>query len=200
MIYGYARVSTQMQAQNGNSLESQEKELRANGAEIIYKDTYTGTKSDRPEFGKLLSEIKTGDTLIVCKLDRFARNAEDAIHIIKDLVNRKITVNILNMGIADNTPMGKLMVTILSGFAEFERDLIVERTQEGKAIAKQRPGYREGRKPKFSKEKIDLALSLLEKNSYKQVEKMTGISKSTLIRAKRKLKQEALLKEDEKNM
>lgn len=200
MVYGYARVSTRGQAKDGNSLEAQEQELRANGAEIIYKDAYTGTKADRPEFKKLLDEIKTGDTLIVCKLDRFARNAEDAIHIIKDLVNRDITVNILNMGIADNKPMGKFMITILSGFAEFERDLIVERTQEGKAIAKQKPGYREGRKPKYTQAQINHALSLLEKNSYRQVTEMTGISKSTLIRAKReKLKQELLLKEDEKS-
>ncbi len=186
MIYGYARVSTRGQAKDGNSLEAQEQELRAKGAEIVYKDTYTGTKAERPQFEKLLSEIKTGDTLIVCKLDRFARNAEDAIRIIKDLVNREITVNILNMGIADNSPMGKLMITILSGFAEFERDLIVERTQEGKAIARQKEGYREGRPNKYGKEQIEHALELLQAHSYKQVEAMTGISKSTLIRAKRK--------------
>ena len=185
MIYGYARVSTRGQAKDGNSLEAQEQELRAKGAEVIYKDSYTGTKADRPQVNVLLGKIKSGDTLIVCKLDRFARNAEDAIHIIKDLVSKEITVNILNMGIADNSPMGKLMVTILSGFAEFERDLIVERTQEGKAIARQKPDYREGRPKKYGKEQIKHALKLLENHSYKQVEEMTGISKSTLIRAKR---------------
>ena len=190
MVYGYARVSTRGQAKDGNSLEAQEQELRANGAEIIYKDAYTGTKADRPEFKKLLDEIKTGDTLIVCKLDRFARNAEDAIHIIKDLVNRDITVNILNMGIADNKPMGKFMITILSGFAEFERDLIIERTQAGKEIARQRPDYREGRRKKYGKERIEHALSLLEQHSYTQVVEMTGISKSTLIRAKREKEKE----------
>lgn len=186
MIYGYARVSTRGQAKDGNSLEVQEQELRAKGAEVIYSDSYTGTKADRPQFIALLGEIKSGDTLIVCKIDRFARNAEDAIHIIKDLVNREITVNILNMGIADNSPMGRLMVTILSGFAEFERDMIVERTQEGKEIARQNPNYREGRPKKYGKEQIKHALELLEINSYKQVEEMTGISKSTLIRAKKK--------------
>lgn len=186
MIYGYARVSTRGQTKDGNSLEAQEQELRVKGAEVIYKDSYTGVKADRPQFNELLNKIQSGDTLIVCKLDRFARNAEDAIRIIKDLVNRKITVNILNMGIADNSPMGKLMITILSGFAEFERDMIVERTQEGKAIARQKEGYREGRPKKYGKEQIKHALELLESHSYKQVEEMTGISKSTLIRAKRK--------------
>lgn len=70
-------------------------------------------------------------------------------------------------------------------FAEFERDMIVERTQEGKAIARQQPGYREGRPKKYTKKQIDHAIELLEDKSYKQVEEMTGISKSTLIRAKR---------------
>ena len=200
MIYGYARVSTRGQARDGNSLEAQEQELRANGAEIIYKDAYTGATAERPEFTKLLDEIKEGDTLIVSKIDRFARNAGDAIRIINDLVKKEIKVYILNMGIADNTPPGKLMITILSGFAEFERDLIIERTQAGKEIARQNPNYREGRPKKYGKERIEHALSLLEKNSYTQVVEMTGISKSTLIRAKReKLKQE-LLKEDEQSL
>ena len=185
MIYGYARVSTRGQAKDGNSLEVQEQELRANGAEIIYKDAYTGATSERPEFKKLLSELKEGDTLIVSKIDRFARNAGDAIRIINDLVKKEIKVYILNMGIADNTPPGKLMITILSGFAEFERDLIIERTQAGKEIARQRPDYREGRPKKYGKERIEHALSLLEQHSYTQVVEMTGISKSTLIRAKR---------------
>ena len=77
------------------------------------------------------------------------------------------------------------MRNMLLAFAEFERDLIIERTQEGKAIARQKDGYREGRPPKFSKQQIDHALELLEKHSYSQVEQMTGISKSTLVRKKR---------------
>ena len=186
MIYGYARVSTRGQAKDGNSLEVQEQELRANGAEIIYKDAYTGATSERPEFKKLLSELKEGDTLIVSKIDRFARNAEDAIRIIKDLLKHNIKIYILNIGLVEsNSTMGNLLITILSGFAEFERDLIIERTQAGKEIARQRPDYREGRPKKYGKERIEHALSLLEQHSYTQVVEMTGISKSTLIRAKR---------------
>lgn len=191
MIYGYARVSTRGQARDGNSLEAQEQELRANGAEIIYKDAYTGAKADRPEFKKLLSELKEGDTLIVSKIDRFARNAGDAITIINKLVNDKIRVHVLNMGIADDTASGRLMITILSGFAEFERDLIIERTQAGKEIARQRPDYREGRPRKYPQAVIDTALKELETKTYRQVCDEYRISKSTLIRAKReKLKQE----------
>lgn len=200
MVYGYARVSTRGQARDGNSLEAQEQELRANGAEIIYKDAYTGATSERPEFKKLLSELKEGDTLIVSKIDRFARNAGDAITIINKLVNDKIKVHVLNMGIADNTAPGRLMITILSGFAEFERDLIIERTQAGKEIARQNPNYREGRPKKFPQVVIDSALQALETKTYRQVCDEYRISKSTLVRAKReKLKQE-LLKEDEKSL
>jgi len=185
MVYGYCRVSTKGQAKDGNSLEVQENSLRAAGASEIVIDAFTGTKADRPEFKKLMSSLEKGDTLIVTKLDRFARNAEDAIHIIKELVDRGVIVNILNMGIADTTPMGKLMITILSGIAEFERDMIVERTQEGKAIAKLNPNYREGRPPKYTKTQKDHALMLLNNHTYKEVEDLTGIPKSTLVKYKR---------------
>lgn len=88
----------------------------------------------------------------------------------------------------NNTPSSKLIRNIFFAFSEFERDMIIERTQEGKAIARTKNGYKEGRPNKFTKEQMKYALSLLEKNSYKEVEKMTQISKSTLIRAKRKSK------------
>ena len=90
------------------------------------------------------------------------------------------------MGVLDNTPTGKLIRTILLAFAEFERDMIVERTQEGKAIAKEKPNFKEGRPQKFDSMQIENALNLLDKYSYSQVAKLTGISKSTLIRSKRK--------------
>lgn len=186
MKYGYARVSTKGQATNGNSLAEQVKKLESEGCEAIYQEAFTGTKADRPEFKKLLSVLKDGDTLVVTKLDRFARSAGDAINTVKELLNRGVKVHILNMGLVEDTPTGRLIFNIMSSFAEFERDMIVERTQEGKAIAKQRDDFREGRPNKFSKKQIDHALVLLETHSYKEVENMTGISKSTLIRAKKK--------------
>jgi len=91
------------------------------------------------------------------------------------------------MGLVEDTPTGRLILSVMLAFAEFERDMIVERTQEGKAIAKQNPDFREGRPNKYGKEQVEHALNLLETNSYKQVEALTGISKSTLIRAKKKL-------------
>lgn len=181
MKYGYARVSTVQQ-----DLESQLQTLKNEGCEKIYSEKFTGTKSDRPKFQELLSILKEGDTLVVTKLDRFARSTENAIQTIKELFNRGVRVHILNMGIVENTPTGRLIFTILSGFAEFERDMIVERTQEGKAIAKQNPDYREGRKKVYTSKQLDHAIGLLDTNSYNQVVALTGISKSTLIREVKK--------------
>lgn len=185
MIYGYSRVSTKGQAKDGNSLESQEKALREAGANKIYTDAFTGTKTDRPEFDKLLAEIKAGDTLVVTKLDRFARSMAQGSELVSELIDRGIRVYILNIGILDNTPASKLIRNVFFAFAEFERDMIVERTQEGKAIAKQNPEFREGRPKKYSKKQVEHALGLLRDHSYRQVEDLTGISKSTLIRAKK---------------
>jgi DNA invertase Pin-like site-specific DNA recombinase len=147
MIYGYARVSTIGQARNGNSLADQETALRSAGCEEIYHDHLTGTKMDRPEFTELIGRLRSGDRLVVTKLDRFARTAADGIAAIRRLLERGVSVHILNMGLIDNTPTGRLMVTMLLGFAEFERDMIVERTMAGKEVAKAtRPDWREGRK------------------------------------------------------
>ncbi len=181
MIYGYARVSTINQ-----ELEAQVKQLEEARCDVIFKEKFTGTVKNRKEFNKLLETLNSGDTLIVTKLDRFARSAKDAIEIVQDLFKRGIKIHVLNMGIIEDTPTGRLIFNIMSSFAEFERDMIVERTQEGKAIAKQNPDYREGRKPKFTKKQIDHALLLKQSHSYKEVEAMTGISKATLVRAKRK--------------
>ena len=186
MIYGYARVSTKGQAKDGNSLEAQEKALRESGANEIYVDAFTGTKTDRPEFDKLMNKIPKGDTLIVTQLDRFARSMSQGSELVSDLIERGIKVYILNIGVMDNTPSSKLIRNVFFAFAEFERDMIVERTMEGKAIAKQNPDFREGRPKKYSRKQIEHALELLDSNSYKQVEDLTGISKSTLIRAKKK--------------
>lgn len=187
MKYGYARVSTYTQKRDGNSLESQMESLLGAGClkENIVIDSYTGTKKqeDRKEFDKLLKQLKPGDTLVVTKLDRFARSVIHGLSIIDELLEQDIKVHVLNLGMMDNTPNGKLIRTIFLGFAEFERDMIVERTQEGKAIAKQNPDFKEGRPDKYSKKQIDHAISLKESGmSYKQVTEVTGISKATLCR------------------
>lgn len=186
MKYGYARVSTRGQASTGNSLEEQVNKLKEEGCEIIFEETFTGTKTERPQFQKLLSKLEKGDTLVITKLDRFARSLSQGSQIVEELIQKGITVDILNLGRVNNSPQNKLIRNMFFAFAEFERDMIVERTQEGKAIAKQRDDFKEGRPNKYNKKQMEHALSLLETHSYKQVEQMTGISKSTLIRAKKK--------------
>ncbi|POO86817.1 recombinase family protein [Clostridium sp. 3-3] len=186
MIYGYARVSTKGQASDGNSLESQREILRQNGAEVIFEDSFTGTKTDRPEFNKLIEKLQIGDTLIVTKLDRFARSMTQGSELVNELIKKGIKVNILNIGVMDNTPASKLIRNIFFSFAEFERDMIVERTQEGKAIARTKEGFKEGRPKSYTDKQLQHALSLLSINggdkSYNEVVEITGISKSTLIR------------------
>jgi DNA invertase Pin-like site-specific DNA recombinase len=144
--YGYGRVSSVGQQLNGNSLDEQEKTLREAGAEEVILECFTGTTVERPKFTPLLSKLKSGDTLFVTKLDRFAR-AADAGKLIEELVNRGVTVNILNFGVANNSPTGKLMLNIIFSFAQYERDMIWERTQEGKMAKRAKdPNYKEGRK------------------------------------------------------
>lgn len=145
MIYGYARVSSLGQAKDGNSLEAQCAVLKEHGCTEIYSEAFTGMTNARPEFEKLLARLVSGDTLIVAKLDRFSRSAVEGVTLIKELHERGIIVEILNMGRADNSPMGKLMVTMLLAFAEFEHDQIIERLSVGKAVAKSHGKKTDGR-------------------------------------------------------
>ena len=186
MIYGYARVSTAGQVSGGNGLEAQINQLRAAGAEEIYTDTFTGTTMDRPEFIKLRQVLQPGDTLIIAKLDRLGRSVSQASAIISELIEEGVTINVLNVGVLSNDSVNKLMQNILLAFAQFERDMIVQRTQEGKAIAKQNPNYREGRPRKYSRVQMDHAMNLLKTHSYTQVANMTGIGRATLSREKKR--------------
>jgi DNA invertase Pin-like site-specific DNA recombinase len=166
-------------------LEAQEKLLRENGAEEIYADGFTGKKLHRPRLNALIEKLARGDTLIVAKLDRIARSAIDGMKLVDGLMERGVTVNILNLGILSDNTTGRLIRNIFFAFAEFERDLIIERTQAGKAIARTKAGFREGRPKKFTPEQLRHAVQLLESYTYKEVESMMKMSKSTLQRAKK---------------
>lgn len=186
MIYGYARVSTAAQGRDGNSLEDQVAALEQYGCQTIIQEAFTGKTMDRPEFQKLLDSLREGDTLVVCKLDRFARTAIEGVQTVRELFERGIRVHILNMGLIENTLTGNLILTVMLAFAEYERGMIVERTQTGKAVARQDPNFKDGRPKKYTPQQLRLALNLLEQgNTYRQIKDMTGISKSTLIRAKK---------------
>lgn len=179
---GYGRVSTKGQQRDGNSLEDQRSKLEDAGCDEIILEAYTGTKMDRPKFTKLLAELEPGDTLVVTKLDRFARTASEGSALVKELLERGIAVHILNMGLIENTPTGRLILNVLLSFAEFERDMIVERTSEGKALAKAtNPDYKEGRKALEIPEEFEwykLAVGTGEITVTKACEEL-GVSRST---------------------
>ncbi|MBR1440988.1 MAG: recombinase family protein [Lachnospiraceae bacterium] len=182
MKIGYARVSTKSQETN-TSLESQKKQLLQAGADKVVEEVYTGTTMDRPAFTALVGSLQAGDELMVTKLDRFARTASEGMELCEELINRGVTVNVLNMGVLDNSLTGKLIRNIFLCFAEYERDMIHERMSEGRVAARLRPGYRDGRKPKFTTYQMDHAMELhAQGQSYAQVERITGISKRSLIR------------------
>lgn len=187
MKYGYIRVSSKSQEQN-TSLKSQRDAVLTAGAEIVVEEVCSGgTVKYRPKFSELIQELKSGDELIVTKLDRFARTVSEGTNLARDLYDRGVTLNILNLGKIENSTIGTLLLNVMLAFSQYEKDMINERCREGRMIARQNPNYREGRPKKFSREQINLGLSLLnEGKTYKEVELMTGISKSTLIRAKRK--------------
>ena len=183
MIFGYARVSSVGQA-DGTSLDSQEELLTNAGAEKIYKDVYTGKSVKRPELKKLLGEIREGDQLIATKMDRLARNLREGIDLIEELIEKGIIVNILNIGIMDDSPSGKLIRNIFLSFAEFERETIKERMTEGKIVS----GHYGGRPRKYTKAQMDHAMELIADMSINRVSEITGISRSTLIRENNKRK------------
>lgn len=186
MIYGYARVSTLGQSKDGNSLEEQIAALEEYGCQEIVPEACSGKTMNRPAFVGLLSQLESGDTLVVTKLDRFARTTIEGVQTVRELFERGIKVHILNIGLIENTLTGNLILTVFLAFAEYERGMILERTQTGKAIARMQPGYKEGRPKKYRPTQLSHALELLENGrTYRQVEEITGISKSTLVRAKR---------------
>lgn len=192
-VIGYCRVSTKGQL-DGNSIEEQSnKILERYGDVIIYEESYSGAK-ERLIFNKVLDSLNNGDTLVVTKLDRFCRTTKEGLQYIDLLMDKGVKIHILNMGLIEDTPMGRLIVTNLLAFAEFERALIIERTQSGKAIAKTKDGFKEGRPKVYTKKQLDNALSMLIINggnhSYNEVVELLGISKSTLIRENNKRKLE----------
>lgn len=195
-IYGYCRVSTRGQL-DGNSLEAQKEQiLKDYPTAIIVEEQISGAKAVRPKFDELLQRLESGDMLVVTKLDRFARSLSQGNETVNKLLEKGVRVNILNIGMLDNTPNSKLIRNIFFSFAEFERDMIYERTQDGKALARQREDYREGRPRKFKPKKVEEALNYIEAgNSYKSASETFGISKTTLIRRMQERKAKEMLSE-----
>lgn len=195
MKYGYARVSS-----SGQHLTAQIKQLKEAGCETIYKEKVSGRKAENSEQFKLLLEtVKKGDTIVVTKLDRFARSTKDALNTIEYINSKGVSLIVLNMGgdkLDTSTAIGKLMITVLSGIAEFEADMIRERQLEGIEEAKKRGVYK-GRPKKYTEKntKLQHALELFNNRenkdakikTVKEIEAITGISRATLYRSAREI-------------
>lgn len=182
MKYGYARVSTVHQRKDGNSLEDQRNRLLQEGCNFIIEEQFTGARMDRPKFQQLCEMLEEGDTLIVCKLDRFARTVVEGALTCRELMQRGVRIHILNMGVIEDTPVGRLILTTFLAFAEFERDIIRERTMAGKEVARQRPGYREGRPKLYTEEVKKRTVLIATELSVRMTAQVTGIPRSTVQR------------------
>lgn len=176
-MIGYARVSTADQ-----NLERQLDLLRHQGAEIIFQEKMTGTKRERPELNKLLSHIAQGDTVIVESLSRLGRSTKDLIELVELMREKGVQLVSLKEQLDTSTPTGKLLFTLMSALAQFERDIIAERTREGLNAARARG--RKGGRPRYDPHKLKQALKLYEagRHTVAEIEELTGVKKATLYR------------------
>ena len=184
---GYIRVSTRGQAKN-TSLKDQHRKLKAEGCQVIYRDIMSGATMKRPGFNKMCKDAQAGDTLVFTSLDRFARTETEAYTMILEWVRTDIKVRVLNIGTIEDTEVGRLILHIMLAFSEFERDIIIARTQNARSLKRaQDPLYKEGRPLKFSRERLDHAMELLKSHTYKETAELTGVSKSTIWREAQRL-------------
>lgn len=157
MIYGYARVST-----DGQSVEAQAHQLTAFGCEKIFREVASGAKTDRAQLRRLLNSLAPGDVVTVTRLDRLARSTRDLLNTLATVTAKEAGFRSLGDEWADTTtPHGRLLLTMLGGLAEFERELILARTGEGRARAKAR-GVKMGRKPKLTPHQRSEAMTRIE--------------------------------------
>src|SRR5215467_1971504 len=176
--FGYARVST-----DGQSLTSQDAELHASGCAKVYAEKISGARSDRPELAKVLKRLDTGDVLIVTRLHRLARSTRDLLNILDDIAKRGAGFKSLHDAWADTTSAhGRLMVTVLAGLAEFERELILARTSDGRTRAKAR-GVKFGRPAALTPHQRQEAIQrLAQGEAQADVARTFNVSQATISR------------------
>jgi DNA invertase Pin-like site-specific DNA recombinase len=178
MIYGYARVST-----DGQSVDAQVKQLRAAGAAKVFRETASGAKTERAELAKALRALDDGDTLLVTRLDRLARSTRDLLNTLAQIADKGAGFRSLGDAWADTTtPHGRLMLTVLGGLAEFERELIRARTGEGRERAKAR-GVHMGRPPKLTPHQKKEAIKRRDAGELtREIARTFNVSHSTISR------------------
>ena len=180
MKIGYARVST-----TGQSSDGQVEQLRSAGCERVVQEIASGAKTDRPVLAKIVASLKPGDVLVVTRLDRLARSTIDLLTLLKAVGDRRASFQSLGEQWADTTTAaGRLMLTILGGLAEFERELIKARTAEGRERAKGR-GIRMGRKHKLTPHQQDeVRKRKAEGQSVRELGRSYNVSPNTISRIK----------------
>ena len=176
-VFGYARVSTEQQ-----NLDRQLDALKKYGVDTIYNEKMTGTKRNRPELSKMLDRMTEGDTVVVESLSRLGRSTKDLIELVELFQSKGVHLVSLKESIDTSTSTGKLLFTLMSAIAQFERDVIADRTREGLRSARARGKM--GGRPKTNPDSIRKAIKLYNTNQYsvKEIEELTGVKKSTLYR------------------
>ena len=175
--FGYARVSTEQQ-----NLDRQLDMLTQYGVDYIFNEKMTGTKRDRPELNKLLDRLMAGDMIVVESLSRLGLSTKDLIELVELFEKKQVHLVSLKEQIDTSTPAGKLLFTLMSAIAQFERDVIAERTREGLNAARARG--RIGGRPRTNEQKVRQAVKLYQTGQYsvREIEELTGVKKSTLYR------------------
>lgn len=187
MKIGYARVSTDQQ-----NLHRQLDQLNEYGCQRIIQEKYTGTKSDREGLTRLLEIAREGDTVVVESLSRLGRRTLDILSLVEQFHDAGITFVSLKENFDTATPTGKAMFSMMAVISQLERDLTVERINEGLAAAKRR-GKRLGR-PRVNQNALNQALAYHETGNYsvKEIETLTGISKATFYRELKRREEQTL--------
>jgi len=178
MTLGYARVSTIDQ-----NLDRQIDALNKYGVDILFNEKMSGTKRERPELNKLIDRMSSGDTVVIESLSRLGRSTKDLIELMELFNSKEVNLVSLKESIDTNTSTGKLLFTLMSALAQFERDLISERTVEGLRAARSRG--RMGGRPRINEDKVRKVIKLYVTGQYslREIQDLTGIKKSTLYRS-----------------
>jgi len=178
MIYGYARVST-----DGQSVDAQVRQLSKAGCKKVFREVVSGAKTERAQLRRLLEQLAAGDMVTVTQLDRLARSTRDLLNILATITGKKAGFRSLGDAWADTTTAhGRLMLTVIGGLAEFERELIRVRTGEGRARAVAR-GVKMGRKPKLTTHQQREAINRRDRGEpMREIARSYNVSHSTISR------------------